>query len=509
MKKYLLYFVLLILVPSCKGEEPDSGNIQDDNIRQPVFAGQFYAADSAKLVKQIIIFLENSKPVTIDEAVAIIVPHAGYIYSGQIAADAYNQVRQNKYDLIVVLGTNHTTAGFSKISVYPKGKFATPIGAVEIDDTAADQLMKADEDVTANLTVHEKEHSVEVQIPFIKYLFSQAKILPIIVGEPDIEMCTRFGKSLASVIKDKKTLIVASSDLSHYPNFNDAVKVDNKTLKTIAGLNPEEIVSVMQDQMYQHVPQLATCACGEAPIVASVTIAKEMGANCASIISYSNSGYNSVGSTDRVVGYGAVVISKGKVQPTQDVDTLITDNSYTLNSLDKNTLLNYARRTLDQYFAAQILPLPRDMNSFLKMKRGAFVTLKKNGELRGCIGHMSEDTPLCTTIGAMALQAAFNDSRFSPLSQQELDQVEIEISVLTPFTKVKNADEIVLGRDGVIVKKESKQAVYLPQVATETGWNKATFLNQLCLKAGLKEGDWKQADLFTFQADVFSESEFH
>jgi AmmeMemoRadiSam system protein B/AmmeMemoRadiSam system protein A len=509
MKKYLLYIVLLILVPSCKGEEPDLGGNQDDKIRQPVFAGQFYAADSAKLVKQIKIFLQNAKPPTIDEAVAIIVPHAGYIYSGQIAADAYNQVKQNKYDLVVVLGTNHTTAGFSGISVFPNGKFATPIGMSEIDSEAADELLKLDSDVNTNLAVHEKEHSVEVQIPFIKYLFPKAKILPIIVGEPDIEMCVKFSKALESVIQGKRTLIVASSDLSHYPNFNDAVKVDNKTLKAIAGLNPEEIVSVMQDQMNQHVPQLATCACGEAPIVAAVTFAREVGANCASIISYSNSGYNSVGSTDRVVGYGAVVISKGKVKPLQDVDTLITNNSYSLTHSDKQELLKYARQTLDQYFSAQIIPLPRDMNSFLKMKRGAFVTLKKNGELRGCIGHMSEDTPLCTTIGAMALQAAFNDSRFSPLTQQELAQVEIEISVLTPFTKIKNADEIVLGRDGVIVKKDSKQAVYLPQVATETGWNKETFLNQLCLKAGLEEGDWKEADLFTFQADVFSESEFH
>jgi AmmeMemoRadiSam system protein A len=145
----------------------------------------------------------------------------------------------------------------------------------------------------------------------------------------------------------------------------------------------------------------------------------------------------------------------------------------------------------------------------LKIKRGAFVTLKKQGELRGCIGHMSEDTPLCTVIGAMALQASFNDTRFSPLTQKELSQVEIEISVLTPFTRIDSADEIVLGVDGVIVKKGNQQAVFLPQVATETGWSKEVFLDQLCYKAGLNAGDWMDAELFTFQADVFSESEFH
>lgn len=509
MKINLFYFVLLIFISSCRGENLDSGDNQDNTIRLPVFAGQFYAADSAKLVKQIKIFLDNAKPKVVDDVAAIIVPHAGYIYSGQIAADAYNQVKQNKYDLVVVLGTNHTTAGFSGISVFPNGAFATPIGNMKIDSEAAEELLRLDSDVNTNLTVHAKEHSVEVQIPFIKYLFPQAKILPIIVGEPNIELCTRFGKALASIVKDKKTLIVASSDLSHYPSFDDAIKVDNKTLQAIAGLNPEEIVSVMHTQLYQHVPELATCSCGEAPIVAAVISAKELGGNSASIISYSNSGYNSVGNTDRVVGYGAVVISKGKALPLLDVDKVMINNSYTLTHSDKQELLKYARETLNQYFAAQIVPLPRDINSMLKIKRGAFVTLKKNGELRGCIGHMSEDTPMCTTIGAMALQAAFNDSRFSPLVYQELSQVELEISVLTPFTKIKNADEIVLGRDGVVVKKGSKQAVYLPQVATETGWSKEEFLDQLCYKAGLRAGDWKNAELFTFQADVFSESEFH
>jgi hypothetical protein len=509
MKKIFYCLVVLFTFSSCKAEKINPNKTDADSVRQPVFAGQFYPADSTKLAVQIKIFLENAKPLKIDNAVAIIVPHAGYIYSGQIDADAYSQLKENKYDLIVVLGTNHTTAGFSGISVFPKGAFASPIGIVEIDDEAAEELLKEDSDVTTNLAVHEKEHSIEVQIPFIKYLFPRAKILPIIVGEPNIEMCHRFAKALVKVVQNKKVLIVASSDLSHYPTFNDAIKVDNNTLKTIAGLNPEEIVSEMEDQLDKNIPQLLTCACGEAPIIAAVEFAKEIGANCASIISYSNSGYNPVGTTDRVVGYGAVVISKSKSFTPLDVDTVITNNSYVLTFSDKITLLKYARETLNQYFEAQIVPLPRFINNMLKIKRGAFVTLKKQGELRGCIGHMSEDTPLCTIIGALALRASFNDTRFSPLTQEELSQVEIEISVLTPFTRIDSADQIVLGVDGVIVKKGNQQAVFLPQVATETGWSKEVFLDQLCYKAGLKAGDWKDAELFTFQANVFSESEFH
>ncbi len=187
----------------------------------------------------------------------------------------------------------------------------------------------------------------------------------------------------------------------------------------------------------------------------------------------------------------------------------MTDDSYKLNSSDKKALLLHARKTLEQYFTTQTLPLPRNINTKLKIKRGCFVTLKKNGDLRGCVGRMSGDVPLCTVVGSMALQAAFNDTRFSPLTKDELSLVEIEISVLTPFKKINSADDIVLGKDGVIVKKGERQAVFLPQVATETGWNKEVFLEQLCYKAGLNASDWKNAELFTFQADVFSEQEFH
>ena len=507
MRKSLCYFVFLLTIISCRAEKNNAINYESDSTRSPAFAGQFYPADSSKLIAQIKTFLDNAKPAKVENVVAVIVPHAGYIYSGQIDADAYSQVKSNNYDVVVVLGTNHTTAGFSKFGIYPNGAFATPIGAVKINERITGALIKEDRDAAVNLAVHAKEHSIEVQIPFIKYLFPHAEIVPIIVGEPDIDMCARFGKILAKLLKDKKALIVASSDLSHYPSFDDAVNVDNRTLQAIAGLNLNNVTSEMQNQLEQHIPQLATCACGEAPIVAAIAAAKEMGANSASIISYSNSGYNSIGSTDRVVGYGAVVLSKSQPAQILDVDTVAIDNTYKLTSSDKKTLLRYARKTLEQYFSTQTLPLPRDINTMLKIKRGAFVTLKKHGELRGCIGHMAEDTPLITVAGSMALQAAFNDTRFPPLAQEELSQIEIEISALTPFTLVGSADDVVLGRDGVIVKKGDRQAVFLPQVATETGWSKEMFLNQLCRKAGLQPDDWKNAKLFTFQADVFSESE--
>jgi len=509
MKKIFICFVFLFSITSCNAGKLNENNLQADSIRYPVFADKFYSADPKTLTNVVKTFLDDAKPQMVDSITSIIVPHAGYIYSGQIAADAFNQVKNNQYDVIAVIGTNHTTAGFTGVSIYPNGAFASPIGNVKVDNQIANSLLDEDNDFNSNLTVHAKEHSIEVQIPFIKYLFPDVKIVPAIIGEPDIELCTKFGKALAKVLKNKNALIVASSDLSHYPNIDDAIKTDNKTLQTIVGLNISEIHSELQKQINRNNSNLVTCACGEAPILATIAAAKELGANNGSIISYTNSGYNPIGGTDRVVGYGAVVISKGKKLPLTDVDSVITDNSYKLTTSDKQTLLKHARKTLEQYFSTQTVPLLRDMNPKLKLKRGAFVTLRKHGELRGCIGHMSEDTPLCTTVGAMALQAAFNDPRFNQLTHTELSQIEIEISVLTPFILVESADDIALGRDGVVIKKGNKQAVYLPQVATETGWGKEEFLNQLCYKAGLQSGDWKDSQLFTFQADVFSESDIH
>lgn len=506
MKNFLYAVLFLFLVGSCRGQKIDTHNSKETGVRAPAFAGQFYPAAPSNLTAAIRSFLADARPQSVPHPVAIIVPHAGYIFSGQIAADGYNQTRGNSYDLIVVLGTNHTTAGFTGMSVYPKGAFGTPIGAAAVDDSAAKELEKLYPAVATDGTAQEKEHSIEVQIPFIRYLFPRAKILPIIVSEPDAGKCKEFGKALASLLKNKRALIVASSDLSHYPRFDDAMGIDKETLKAIASLDVKRIRTEFNKMLEKNVPQLATCACGEAPVMVAVAAAKEMGADHGTIVSYSNSGYNPVGRSDQVVGYGAVAIGTGETSGPVDPDTMSYDSSYKLDSVAKTKLLEYARKTLEQMFTTETVPLPRGLGIPLNMKRGAFVTLRVHGELRGCIGNMSGDRPLGTVVGAMALQAAFNDTRFQPLTGQELSQVEIEISVLTPFKEVKSADDIVLGRDGVIVRKENRQAVFLPQVATEMGWSKEVFLDQLCYKAGLHAGDWKNAQLFTFQAEVFSES---
>jgi AmmeMemoRadiSam system protein A len=262
--------------------------------------------------------------------------------------------------------------------------------------------------------------------------------------------------------------------------------------------------------MKRNIANLVTCACGEGPILTAISAAKELRADCGTLISYTNSGHSSLGYSERVVGYGAVAITVDEncKEGLTDAEPVSDEHTYEITIAQKKALLEFARKTIANFLNSETAPLARNFDPVLKRKQGAFVTLRKNDDLRGCIGHMENDRPLCETIGSMALQSAFNDPRFKPLAADELPDIEIEISVLTPYQKVDDAEEIMTGRDGVLLKKEKRQAVFLPQVATERNWNRYELLDNLCIKAGLKPGSWKKdSELYTFQAIIFKESE--
>lgn len=275
-------------------------------------------------------------------------------------------------------------------------------------------------------------------------------------------------------------------------------------------LDPSHVHSIIRAQMERNIANLVTCAGGETPILAAISAAKELGAGCGTLISYTNSGRNSIGYSGRVAGYGAVAISVDENCKEDLTATELVSDEQTceLTIPQKKALLEFARKTIEDFLNSETVPLARDFDQVLKRKQGAFVTLRKKEDLRGCIGHIENDKPLCETIGSMALQAAFNDPRFNPLTFDELPYIEIEISVLTPYEKIKNAEAIIPGRDGVLLKKEGRQAVFLPQVAAERNWSRYELLDNLCIKAGLKTGSWKKdSELYTFQAMIFEESE--
>jgi MEMO1 family protein len=484
------------------------GNSKSSEVRPAAVAGKFYPADPQKLKLAVQQFLKGSTEIPVEKPIALIVPHAGYIFSGQIAADAYRQVMGRSYDVIVVLGTNHTTGGFSGISLGDYSAFRTPLGDVPVDDEILSALLSENKDCTRSRSVHVNEHSIEVQLPFLQVLFPNAKIVPAVIHPPDYEMCIRFGQTLAKVLKKRQALIVASSDLSHYPDYKDAAKVDRQTLEAIAGLDTVRIASILK---VLNVPNLDTRACGEAPILSCITAAKALGATRAVVAGYANSGDVRIAERSSTVGYGAVVLTAGKgTSDTKNLDRPAAPTSAVpLQNSEKKALLTFARETIHRYLTTQTVPLPRSFPARMSFPQGAFVTLKIDKELRGCIGHMAEDIALGQTVGAMAIEAAFRDPRFAPLELRELSHVEIEISVLTPMKPIASSDEIVIGRDGVLMSKAGTSAVFLPQVAVENKWNKSEMLDNLCRKAGLATGCWKHDAKFrVFQADVFSESQF-
>jgi AmmeMemoRadiSam system protein B/AmmeMemoRadiSam system protein A len=484
-----------------------TGLLTAADTRPPAVAGQFYPSDPEKLKLAVDQFLKGTAVSSSGKPIALVVPHAGYVYSGQIGGDAYRQAMGFNYETVVILGVNHTTGGFRGISLGNYSAFSTPLGSIPVDEEITSALLSECKDCVANRQVHIAEHSIEVQLPFIQVLFPKARIVPAIIHPPDYNMCIRFGKVLGKVLKNRQALIVISSDLSHYPSGGNAAKVDRQTLDAITSLDTTRFASLMTELEF---PNVVTRACGEAAIIAGITAAKSLGAKRAFVVRYANSGDMPAGDQSRTVGYGAVVLVSEEA-PGRAADRAVVHsplNPAPLQLTDKKILLALARESIRHHLAPQTPPPATSFPARLNIQQGAFVTLRKKGELRGCIGRMAADTELAKTVGMMALQAALNDPRFPPVELSELKNLEIEVSVLTPMRSITTVNEIMVGRDGVLISKSGRSAVFLPQVATENNWGRSEMLDNLCRKAGLPYGCWKHDATFqVFQAEVFSESQ--
>ena len=477
-----------------------------DNVRPPAVAGQFYPDSPEALKGAVRAFLRDALPRTAKRPIAIVVPHAGYIFSGQIAADGFKQTEGETYDVVVILGTNHTTPDFQRISVFNGRGFRTPLGVAEIDREVAAALLKADADCTVDERVHTNEHSIEVEVPFVQVLFPGARIVPVVVGSSEAGLCTRFGEALANVLKDRRALIVASSDLAHYPPASDAEGLDREVLAAMASLDGGALRSTIEANMRRPVANLVTSACGEAPVLAAIEAAKRLGAKGGSVVSYANSGQTALGEQSRVVGYGAVVwtAEKGLASPKRKGREPPYSDSF--SEPERRALLAFARESVSRAVLTQTAPLARGFAENLEQKRAVFVTLKEHGDLRGCIGQTEPEMPLGQAVGAMAIRAAFFDPRFQPLGSRELPEIEIEISVLTRLKQVQGPKEIVIGRDGILLTKGEKSALFLPEVATEQHWGLTETLENLCRKATLESDCWRDKARFSiFQAISFGE----
>jgi len=331
-----------------------------------------------------------------------------------------------------------------------------------------------------------------VQLPWLQHVLGDFTLVPIVMGDQSYENSRALGVALAKLIHGGDTLIVASSDLSHYHPYDDAEKIDHKTLSALEAWDYFSMSRNFQTRVWE--------ACGGAPIVAAMIAAERMGANQARVLKYLNSGDTS-GDHSRVVGYSADLFVKA--------DSASVDEApFSLTSAEKSALLALARQSTEYAVKeGKLLDAPATTDETLNREAGAFVTLTKAGSLRGCIGYTSPIKPLYLTVRDTSAYAALRDPRFNPVSAAELPELAYEISVLSPMRRVTDIEQIKIGRDGLLMKNGDKEGLLLPQVPVEQKWDRPTFLEQTCVKAGMSSGCWKDenTDIFKFSAVVFNE----
>ncbi|MCX7981397.1 MAG: AmmeMemoRadiSam system protein B [Syntrophales bacterium] len=469
--------------------------------RQPAVAGQFYPADPGELKNQLkSLFARAVPPKGEKNVLAVIVPHAGYVFSGEVAASGFNQIDPDKsYENIFLIGSSHQVA-FDGAAVYTRGDFKMPLGKVRVNTELGKELVKKHSIFTDRVDAHQYEHSLEVELPFLQYrLKKDLQIVPIVIGTHSPQKCAQIAEALKPYFNEKNLFIV-STDLSHYPSYEDAKVVDQLTLRAITTNEPETLLRTLEENERKKIPRLATSLCGWTSVLTLMYITSGDPSITYTLVDYKNSGDSIYGDRIRVVGYGAVVVSRRE-----------NPKRFSLSDKEKKDLLSLARKTIKEYVERRKLPAiePAILSENLKTPCGAFVTLHRGGALRGCIGRFEPNEPLYQVVQQMAVAAATEDFRFPPVQPSEVDSLDIEISVLTPLKKIKSIDEIELGRHGIYIKKGARAGTFLPQVATETGWSKEEFLGHCARdKAGLGWNGWKEADIYVYEALVFSEKDF-
>jgi len=479
----------------------------DAKVRPMAAAGAFYPASGASLRGVLRTYRDSIQAEKIPGGIlfALIVPHAGYQFSGQTAAFAYRLLSvKAAFKRVVVIAPSHLEA-FPYASVYDGDAYTTPLGPMAVDKEFAAKLAAESPLIRLSDTGHgwvqgRGEHAIEVQLPFLQEALGDVKILPVVMGAQNYETERALGVALSKLVKvdaathKPDTLIVASSDLSHYHPYAEAVKLDRMVMDAIAAGDAFTLSRNTQHNIWE--------ACGGGPIAAAMMAAERLGANKRALLHYANSGGVS-GDKARVVGYGAAALLRDDGAEAGTAAPLLT-----LSDADKETLLDLAKKSVETAVREdKVLPLPANLPEKLQAARGAFVTLREDGRLRGCIGYSVASKPLAETVRDVAAMAATNDRRFRPVRADELGKLSYEISVLSPLRRVGNADGVRVGRDGLLIKKGEAEGLLLPQVPVEQRWDRATFIEQTSVKAGLSPYAWKapDADLYAFEAEVFGE----
>jgi len=370
---------------------------------------------------------------------------------------------------------------------------------VKVDRETASQLIQADSVFSYQPKAHDREHCLEVQLPFLQRLFTTHSslftkkevppIVPIIISTNNFSKLKRMAEALKPWFTEENLFII-SSDFSHYPSYADACEVDAKTGEAVASGNVEQFIAAIEANARSGKRNLATSACGEFPII---TLMLMLNGQCqVKHIMYQNSGDIDNYDHSRVVGYHSFAV--------------VRNSGFSLSDEEKDMLKKIAYESIKDSLDGKNIAQPtlNSQLSALNCKCGAFVSLHKQGRLRGCIGHFGEDVPLHEIVAEMARAAAFEDPRFPPVHREELNDIDIEISVLTPMRRIHSLDEFQLHKHGIYIRKGYRSGTFLPQVADEVNWTKEEFVGHCSQdKAGLGWNGWRDAELYVYEAIVF------
>jgi MEMO1 family protein len=497
-KIILLYLILSVFVFY-------GSNVFSEELQKSSLDGQFYPRQRHALEGMISGFLENAGSTALhQDVVAIISPHAGYQYSGQAAGFAFKAIMDKGFSTAIIVASSHRHY-FKGLSVLDRDAYITPLGRVDIDKDITKNLLLFNENIRYYPQTFLNENSTETLIPFVQYALPGAKIVIILIGDQSYDTCMLVQDALYSIMAERKDIvIIASTDMSHFSSESQARHIDMSVIQEIRKFNPENLFLYLSEMKNKDRP------CGLSAVVSTMLAAKRLGADKIDILKYTTSA-DMTGDKSSVVGYMSAVIARSSDRDSETVEyqkESEADMENLLNTAQKRRLLEIARSSIESYLKTGEHAHFKETDKVLNQEMGAFVTLHKDSQLRGCIGNIIGQGPLYLTVSEMAVQSAVNDPRFPRLRPEELDSINIEISVLSPLEKIDDPDKIIVGRHGVLVKSGFKSGVYLPQVATETGWGRDQFMDSLCMhKAGIARDSWRtnRCDIYIFSAEVFSE----
>ncbi|MBN1393109.1 MAG: AmmeMemoRadiSam system protein B [Sedimentisphaerales bacterium] len=509
-------FFCILFVTSCKKppaavEETEKAAKEEPAkpakvVLRSTLAGSWYTANAETLSKQIGGFFDKAEVEPINNVIALILPHAGYQYSGQTAAYGLKTTGK-QYKRVIVIGPTHRVPIEEVLSVPKATHYETPLGQIPLDMEFIDKLLK--HSIFQNIPqANENEHSTQIEVPLLQYRLKNFKLVPIVAGNCSYETIIKAGDILKSLIDDD-TLVVASSDFTHFgPNYGFLPFRENipEQLKQL-DMGAYEYISRLDGKGFlEYQRRTGATICGTVPIAILLSMLDKSAE--AKLIKYTTSG-ELMGDYANSVSYLSIAFSgewgnPSAIQPQANINKLSEE--------DKKQLLALARKSLVYFLQKQRIPEASDLNvtvsDAMKRQRAAFVTLKENSELRGCIGDIFPRQPLYKSVISNAINAGVRDWRFPPVTEAECSNITIEISALTPPVSIDSPDKIRIGIDGVILNKDGHSAVFLPQVAPEQGWDVNQTLMHLALKAGLSRDAWKEgASFLVFQADVFGEGE--